>query len=389
MRIQLNENFNRLEPNYLFSEIARRVEVFKKNNPSTKVISLGIGDVTLPIASSVANEMSRAALLLATRDNFMGYGDTQGLKELRTAISKRYATRKIDIATDEIFINDGAKSDLGNLCDILGSNEVLICDPVYPVYLDSNVISGRKIRFLSANEENAFLPSPKNLENRPFVIYLCSPNNPTGATFTKEKLKEWIDFALFSGSLIIFDSAYESYIRDLSLPHSIFEIDGAKNCAIEVCSFSKFAGFTGIRCGWTTIPRDLPLHNLWKRRQNTKFNGASYISQRGALAALSEQGEKENAQNIEYYMKNAQKIASFLKEKQIFFVGGENAPYLWFKIPTNNSSWEFFDYLLNKTGIVGTPGVGFGTGGECFFRFSSFASSEDTDEALARIDKII
>ena len=389
MRIQLNENFNRLEPNYLFSEIARRVEIFKAKNPSKRVISLGIGDVTLPVASSVANEMSRAALSLATHKGFIGYGDTQGTKELRCAISIRYATRKVEVASDEIFINDGAKSDLGNLCDVLGENEILICDPVYPVYLDSNIISGRKIRFLSANEENSFLPSPKNLENRPFVIYLCSPNNPTGATFTKEQLKEWVDFALFSGSLIIFDAAYESYIQDSSLPHSIFEIDGAKNCAIEICSFSKFAGFTGIRCGWTTIPRDLPLHNLWKRRQNTKFNGASYISQRGALAALSEQGEKENAENIEYYMKNSQKIASFLKEKQIFFVGGENAPYLWFKIPTNNSSWEFFDYLLNKTGVVGTPGVGFGKCGEGFFRFSSFASSENTEEALNKLDKII
>ena len=389
MKILLNENFNKLEQNYLFSEIARKVEIFKENNPSTKVISLGIGDVTLPIASSVANEMSRAALSLATHKGFIGYGDTQGTKELRSAISMRYATRKIDIVADEIFINDGAKSDLGNLCDIIGNNEVLICDPVYPVYLDSNVISGRKIRFLSANEENSFIPSPKNLENKPFVIYLCSPNNPTGATFTKEKLKEWVDFALWSGSLIIFDAAYESYIMDLSLPHSIFEIEGAKNCAIEVCSFSKFAGFTGIRCGWTAIPRNLPLHNLWKRRQNTKFNGASYISQRGALAALSEQGEKENAQNIEYYMKNAQKIASFLKEKQIFFVGGENAPYLWFKIPTNNSSWEFFDHLLNEAGVVGTPGVGFGTSGEGVFRFSSFALSEDINEALERLNEIV
>lgn len=389
MKILLNENFSKLGQNYLFSEIAGKVATFKAQNPDKKVISLGIGDVSLPISSFVAKEMSHSATALGTREGFIGYGDTLGLKELRQAISNRYKSRKISIETDEIFINDGAKSDLGNICDILGDNEVAICDPVYPVYLDASVMSGRKIRFIKATEENNFLPSPKDLPNKPFVIYLCSPNNPCGSVFSKEKLKEWIDFALLSGSLIIFDAAYESFIRDENLPHSIFEIVGARECAIEICSFSKFAGFTGIRCGWTSIPRELEIHSLWKRRQNTKFNGASYISQRGALASLSEQGAKENSQNIEYYMTNARNIASFFKRKQIFFVGGENAPYLWFKIPDKISSWHFFDYLLNEVAIVGTPGIGFGNSGEGFFRFSAFASKEDTDEAISRLEKLM
>ena len=275
MKILLNENFSKLEPNYLFSEIARRVDTYKRQNPNKNVISLGIGDVSLPLAQVVAKEMSRAASSLATQEGFVGYGDTSGTQELRKAILNRYKKMGISLEMDEIFINDGAKSDLGNICDILGDNEIIICDPVYPVYLDSNLIAGRKIHFLSVNESNSFLPSPKTLTNKAFVIYLCSPNNPTGAVFSKNQLKEWVDFAVFSGSLIIFDAAYESYIKDPSLPHSIFEIDGAKDCAIEICSFSKFAGFTGIRCGWTVISDNLLLNQLWKRRQNTKFNGAT------------------------------------------------------------------------------------------------------------------
>lgn len=389
MKIRLNDNFNRLEPNYLFSEIAHRVEIYKKENPHKKIISLGIGDVTLPIPSSIAKEMSRASLSLATKEGFVGYGDTLGLPALRKAISDKYKKRNVILNEDEIFINDGAKSDLGNVSDILGSNKVYICNPVYPVYLDSNLISGQEIQFLNANTKNNFLPSPQNSKNVPSVIYLCSPNNPTGAVFSKEKLQKWVDFALSSGSLIIFDAAYESYISDFSLPHSIFEINGANNCAIEICSFSKSAGFTGVRCGWTAIPSNLPLNSLWKRRQNTKFNGASYISQRGALASLSESGEKETEQNIRYYMKNAQKIASFLKKKKIFYTGGENAPYLWLKIPNQMSSWEFFDYLLNNAGVVGTPGVGFGSEGEGFFRFSSFASEENVNLALRQLDSVL
>ena len=388
MKILLNENFNKLEQNYLFSEIARRVERFKSKKPHKKVISLGIGDVTLPLSPFVASKMSEASLHLSSKEGFVGYGDTLGIPSLRQAISQRYKSRGITLDWDEIFISDGAKSDLGNIQDVLGDNEVVICDPVYPVYLDSSIIAGRKIRLLNANEDNSFLPSPDTLENKPFLIYLCSPNNPTGTVFSKNQLQKWVDFAQSSGSLIIFDAAYEEYISTPELPHSIFEIDGAKNCAIEICSFSKFAGFTGLRCGWSAIPRNLPIHTLWKRRQNTKFNGASYIAQMGALASLSPQGTKENRKNIEYYMKNAHKIATFLKEKEIFFVGGENAPYLWIKIPNKMSSWQFFDYLLENYGIVGTPGVGFGQNGEGFFRLSSFASNEDIDEALDRLNSL-
>ncbi len=388
MKIRLNENFKKVEQNYLFSEIACRVEQYKIQNPDKNVISLGIGDVSLPIVPSVAKEMSRVASELSTTKGFVGYGDTIGLPKLRQAISERYKSRNLNVDANEIFISDGAKSDLGNLCDVLGDNEVLILSPVYPVYLDSNVMSGRKIRILNATQENGFLPLPQNLPSRPFVIYLCSPNNPTGATFSCEHLKKWVDFAVLNGSLIVFDAAYEAYICEKSVPHSIFEIDGARECAIEVCSFSKFAGFTGIRCGWTVIPHNNELYPLWKRRQNTKFNGASYISQVGALAALSEKGEAENKQNIAYYMKNAQKIASFLKRKQLYFVGGKNAPYLWFKIPFKMSSWEFFDLLLKETAVVGTPGVGFGENGEGYFRFSSFASAQSVDEALCRMEKI-
>ena len=388
MKILLNENFNKLEQNYLFSEIAHRVESFKSKKPHKKVISLGIGDVTLPLSPFVASKMSEASLHLSSKEGFVGYGDTLGIPPLRQTISQRYKGRGITLDWDEIFISDGAKSDLGNIQDVLGDNEVVICDPVYPVYLDSSIIAGRKIRLLNANEDNSFLPSPDTLENKPFLIYLCSPNNPTGAVFSKNQLQKWVDFAQSSGSLIIFDAAYEEYISTPELPHSIFEIDGAKNCAIEICSFSKFAGFTGLRCGWSAIPRNLPIHTLWKRRQNTKFNGASYIAQMGALASLSPQGTKENRQNIEYYMKNAHKIASFLKTKQISFVGGENAPYLWFKIPNKISSWNFFDHLLENYGIIGTPGVGFGQNGEGFFRFSSFASTEDINEALDRLNDL-
>lgn len=389
MNILLNENFDKLESNYLFTEIARKVDAFRARNPSRRVISLGIGDVSLPISPFVANEMSQASLELASKDGFMGYGDTFGLKSLRMEISNRYKSRKIDILWDEVFINDGAKSDLGNIFDIFGNNEIVICDPVYPVYLDSSIISGHKITFVNATEDDGFLSSPEGLPNRPFVIFLCSPNNPTGVVFSREMLQKWVFFALSSGSLIIFDAAYEGFIKDAFLPKSIFEIDGAKECAIEICSFSKSAGFTGIRCGWTVIPSSSPLHTLWKRRQSTKFNGASYISQRGALASLSPKGFEESMKNIEQYMNNAKKIALFLKNKNIFFVGGTNAPYLWFKIPSLTSSWEFFDILLSETGVIGTPGVGFGKQGEGFFRFSSFAKSEDVDEALERLDKFL
>lgn len=389
MKILLNENFKNLESNYLFTEISRRVDIYKTKNPSKNIISLGIGDVSLPISSYVSDAMSKAAAELSTPEGFVGYGDSLGLKELRIRIADRYRSRKINIEPDEIFISDGAKSDLGNFCDVLGDNEVVVFDPVYPVYLDTSVMSGRKIHFLYATEENGFLPSPNELPIRPYIIYLCSPNNPTGAVFTKELLSEWVNFAILSGSLIIFDAAYEAYIRDASLPRSVFEIDGARDCAVEICSFSKLAGFTGIRCGWTVVPRSLELHSLWKRRQSTKFNGASCIAQYGALASLSQEGYAGCLKNIEYYMNNAKIIASLLKKKRIYFVGGENAPYLWLKIPFKTSSWGFFDRLLNEAGVVGTPGVGFGKAGEGFFRLSAFAASDKINAALKKLDNIL
>lgn len=389
MNIKLNENFKMLGGSYLFSEIAARVGAYRAQNPSKRVISLGIGDVTRPLAPSVATEMSRAARKMSTRDGFVGYGDTQGAPELRSAISKRYEARGISLNQDEIFISDGAKSDLGNLFDILGDNEIVIFDPIYPVYLDSAIISGRKVRFLSANEGNSFLPSPASLPKKAFVIFLCSPNNPCGTIFTREGLGAWVDFALESGSLIAFDAAYESYIGDASLPHSIFEINGAKKCAVEVCSFSKMAGFTGVRCGWTVIPGELPIHSLWKRRQSTKFNGASIISQRGALACLSPLGVRENQGSINYYMENSRLLADFLKKKGIFFVGGENAPYLWVKQPNKMGSWEFFHHVLHSSGIVITPGEGFGKSGRGFFRISAFASRKDVLEAIERLNVVL
>ncbi len=389
LKISLNENFKRLSANYLFSEIAARVGEYKAQNPEKKIISLGIGDVTRPLATCVSKEMARAATEMGGGEGFVGYGDTLGMQKLRSAISKRYARYGVELDVDEIFINDGAKSDLGNILDTLGDNEVLICDPIYPVYLDSSIISGKRVRLLSTNEKNGFVPSPRGLPPKPFVIYLCSPNNPTGAVFSYKQLREWVDFALESGSLIIFDAAYESYIHDIALPHSIFEIAGAKKCAVEVCSFSKMAGFTGVRCGWCAMSRTLPLHPLWERRQSTKFNGASYISQRGALAALSPRGVSENQKNIDYYMKNAHLLADFFKKKGVFFAGGENAPYIWAKQPEGMDAWEFFNYVLKHAQVVITPGVGFGSAGEGYFRLSSFANRDDALTAIKRLSRVL
>ena len=390
MRLNFNENFEKMEKRYLFSEIAERVADHKKRHSDEGLISLGIGDVTLPIARCVSEEMARAARDLSTREGFFGYGDTRGLLELRTRISERYFSRGIEISEDEIFINDGSKSDLGNIFDIFGDVEVLIPSPAYPVYLDACTMSGKRVRILKTSLENGFLPSPEGLEARPYVIFLCSPNNPTGVTFSKNELSDWVKFALGSGSLIIFDAAYEGFVRGADVPRSIFEIDGARDCSIEICSLSKNAGFTGIRCGWCAIPKNLsPVHELWARRQATKFNGASYVAQRGALAALSPEGECESLNRCSYYLENAKILAAALREKGIWFVGGENSPYLWLKCYQSMKSWAFFDFLLERAGIIGTPGVGFGEGGEGYFRLSSFASRDDVLIAAERLRKIL
>lgn len=390
MRLNFNQNFDKMEKRYLFSEIAERVADYKKRHSDERLISLGIGDVTLPIARCVSEEMARAARDLSTREGFLGYGDTRGLLALRGAISARYFARGIKITEDEIFVNEGSKSDLGNIFDIFGDVEVLIPSPAYPVYLDACVMSGKRARILKTSLENGFLPSPEGLEARPYVIFLCSPNNPTGVALSRSELSAWVDFALGSGSLIIFDTAYEGFVRGADVPRSIFEIEGAKSCAIEICSLSKNAGFTGIRCGWCAIPKNLsPVHELWSRRQATKFNGASYIAERGALAALSPEGECESLNRCDYYLENAKILAEVLRGKGIWFVGGEHSPYLWLKCYKGMKSWAFFDFLLERVGIIGTPGVGFGEGGEGYFRFSSFAPRVDVLIASERLRKIL
>ena len=392
MKIKINENFDNLKPNYLFSETAQKARAYKAAHPDKKVISLGIGDVTQPLAPVVIEAMQKAVDEMSKKETFRGYAPEYGYDFIREAVAGYYKT-KLNIAVDasEVFIGDGAKSDLGNIVDILGDNRILIPDPVYPVYMDSNIMSGRKITLLKANAENDFLPSPPD-DDIPSVIYLCSPNNPTGAVYTKEGLEKWIAYALKTGSLIIFDAAYESYIRE-DLPHSIFAIEGARDCAIEINSLSKMAGFTGTRLGYTVIPSTLSagnynLNKMWARRQATKFNGVPYVVQRAGEAVFSERGLKECKELVDYYLENAKLIGNLLDKKGIWYVGGVNSPYIWLKCPEGFDSWSFFDFLLEKAQIIGTPGVGFGKEGEGYFRLTSFGSRENTLEAVERLDKI-
>ena len=394
MKIKVNENFKNIKESYLFSDIGKRVRAYSEAHPDKKIIRLGIGDVTLPLAPSVIAAMHKATDEMAEKSTFRGYAPEYGYDFLREAIAKHYETFGVKLSPDEIFVSDGAKSDIGNIVDILGDNEILIPDPVYPVYMDSNIMSGRKIRFISANASNGFLPLPdESLDKEGYVIYLCSPNNPTGAVYSKEQLKIWVDFALKTGSLIIFDSAYEAYIHG-DYPHSIYSVEGARGCAIEICSLSKTAGFTGTRCGFTVVPEELTadglsLCKMWARRQATKFNGVPYVVQRAAEAALSGKGWEECMTNVNYYMENAKILADFLVSKNIEFTGGISSPYLWLRCPDNMGSWEFFDYLLNNVQIVGTPGEGFGVEGEGYFRLTSFGSREATIEAVERLSKLL
>lgn len=393
MKIKVNSNYLNLKESYLFSEIARRVKTYSAENPNAKVIRLGIGDVTLPLTASVVEAMSKAVLEMGKKETFRGYAPESGYEFLRVAVKNYYQQLGVVVAAEDIFISDGAKSDVGNIVDILGDNIVLIPDPVYPVYLDSNIMSGRKVEFLNASAENGFLPTPEGLLGEGYVIYICSPNNPTGAVYNREGLQEWVNFANKTGSLIIFDSAYESFISG-DYPHSIYAIEGAESCAIEICSLSKTAGFTGTRCAWTVVPATLhangvSLRKLWDRRQSTKFNGVPYVVQRGAEAALSPKGMAECKENINYYMQNAKLIADLLREKGIFFTGGTSSPYIWFACPNGLDSWAFFDLLLNEVQVVGTPGAGFGKNGEKFFRLTSFASREATAEAVERLRRIL
>ena len=397
MNIRINENFGNIKQSYLFSEIAARVREYEAGNPGANIIRMGIGDVTLPLPKIVTDAMVKAVNEMGVRETFRGYPPEYGYGFLKDAVSNHYRKLGADIPSESVFISDGAKSDLGNIVDILGDNRIIIPDPVYPVYVDSNVMSGRKITFINGTMENGFLPLPEELPEGDYtgsVIYLCSPNNPTGACYDKEQLKAWIDFATDSGSLIIYDSAYEAFISENGISHTIYEIPGAYECAIEVCSFSKFAGFTGVRCGWTVIPSsvkagDHALSSLWMRRQATKFNGVSYPVQRAAEAALTEEGLIACGANIEYYKENAKLIAQLLDSKDIYYTGGTNSPYIWLLCPDRMGSWDFFDRLLREVQIVGTPGEGFGSQGDKFFRLTAFGSREATKEAVTRLEKIL
>ena len=386
--MKINENYLNLEESYLFSTVAKKVNEFIQNNPDKKVIRLGIGDVTLPLCKVVIEAMHKAVDEMAKKETFRGYGPEQGYDFLREKVQNYYKKRNVELELDEIFISDGAKSDLGNILDIFSKdNVILVPDPVYPVYVDTNIMAGRKVIFANANEENGFLPLPDN-NQKADIIYICSPNNPTGAVYNREQLKKWVDYAIKNNAIILFDAAYECFISDESLPRSIFEIEGAKNCAIEFCSLSKTAGFTGTRCGYTIVPKLLgKLNKFWLRRQTTKFNGVPYIIQRGAEAVFTEKGLDEIKENINYYKENAKIISETLDRCNIWHVGGKHSPYIWLKCPNNMKSWEFFDLLLEKIQVVGTPGSGFGKNGEGFFRLTSFGSKENTIEAMKRFEE--
>ena len=407
--VQVNENYLKLKAGYLFPEISKRVTTYIQANSSSDIIKLGIGDVTEPLPKACRDAMSKAVNEMGTHEGFKGYGPEQGYEWLRKKISLNdFISRGCQISSEEIFVSDGSKCDSSNILDILGDdNLIAVTDPVYPVYVDSNVMTGRTgkslqngtyqgLIYLAINENNKFMPEiPKNKVD---IVYLCFPNNPTGATISKQELKKWVNYANDNKSLILFDAAYEAFIQDKDIPHSIYEIEGAKNCAIEFRSFSKNAGFTGVRCAFTVIPKNLSglnskgekvdLWALWNRRQSTKFNGVSYIVQRGAEAVYSAQGKKEVNTLIDFYMENAKIMKNKLKTAGFRVYGGDNAPYVWIKVPDNMTSWDFFDYLLEKANVVGTPGSGFGLAGEGYFRLSAFNTRLNVINAMDRIINI-
>ena len=396
---KLNENYLNLKQSYLFSEIAHRVAAYQEKNPDKKIIRLGIGDVTRPIGSSVIKALHEGVDAQGNAATFKGYGPEQGYDFLRNAVVNYYAENGVSIDAGEVFISDGAKSDTGNITDLFAQdNVILIPDPVYPVYVDTNIMNGRNITYISANAENNFLPMPDPAQHAD-IIYICSPNNPTGAAYNKEQLKVWVDYALANDAIILYDSAYECFITDKTLPRSIFAIEGAKKCAIEFCSLSKTAGFTGTRCGYTIVPKDLKftassgtemsLNAMWNRRQTTKFNGVSYIVQKGAAEVFSKEGMAQCRANIAYYQENARIIADCMEKNNIRYFGGINSPYVWFECPMGMESWEFFDYMLNNIQVVGTPGAGFGDNGKYFFRLTAFGTKENTIEAMERFDKML
>lgn len=392
--MKMNHNFSNIAQSYLFSTIAKKVADYTAAHPEADVIRLGIGDVTLPLPQAAIDAMHAAVDEQSKQGSFRGYGPEQGYDFLKESIQSYYASRNTHLDLDEIFVSDGAKSDVGNILDLFDTdNTVLVPDPVYPVYVDTNVMAGRSIIYMNANESNGFLPLP-DASVHADIIYLCSPNNPTGAAYDRAGLKAWVDYALANDAIILYDAAYECFVSDENLPRSIYEIEGAKNCAIEFCSFSKTAGFTGTRCGYTIVPLNLEregmnLNKMWLRRQTTKFNGVAYIVQRGAAAVFSEEGVKQVQENLGYYRENARILAEAMDELGIWYTGGKNSPYIWLKCPNGMESWEFFDYLLENANVVGTPGAGFGENGKNFFRLTAFGDRENTKEAVARIKKLL
>ena len=389
--MKVNKHYAQLEESYLFSNIAHKVADYQAAHPDADIIRLGIGDVTLPLAKSVVEALHAASEEQGHKETFHGYiPSEQGYPFLREAIRDYYARRSVRLDTAEIFVSDGAKSDLGNLLDLFDvDNTVLVPDPVYPVYVDDNVMAGRPIRYLPATADNGFLPMP-GADTAGDIVYLCSPNNPTGATYTREQLKVWVDWANAHDAVILFDAAYECFVTEPGLARSIYEVEGAETCAIEVCSFSKIAGFTGTRCGYTIVPEALlregmSLNKMWLRRQTTKFNGVAYIVQRAAAAVFSPEGMEQIQQNLDYYRRNAAVIRAALGEAGVWYCGGKNSPYLWLKCPDGMTSWQFFDWLLDTAHVVGTPGEGFGACGEGYFRLTAFGDAERTKEAAARI----
>ncbi len=388
--MKINGHYLELKESYLFSDIAKRVAAFAAAHPDREILRMGIGDVTLPLAPAVVAAMERAAAEQGDARTFRGYGPEQGYPFLREKIRDYYKMRGISLDADEIFISDGAKSDLGNILDLFSrDNTVLIPDPVYPVYVDTNVMAGRRIVFAAATGENGFLPMPEDAEEAD-IIYICSPNNPTGAAYTREQLKEWVNYANARGAVILYDAAYEAFVQGESAARSIYEVEGAKECAIEFCSLSKTAGFTGTRCGYTVVPFSLvrggaSLHKMWLRRQTTKFNGVGYIVQRGAEAVFTEEGMRQISENIAVYRKNAAVVCAALDGLGIRYTGGKNSPYIWLECPGFADSWKFFDHLLQNAGVVGTPGSGFGKNGEGWFRLTAFASEDTTRRAMQRL----
>lgn len=387
--MKLNKNFELIKDSYLFATVAEKTAAYLKENPDKKLIKLGIGDVTIPLCKAVVEAGVKAVEEMGRPDSFRGYGPYEGYDFLRKSVCDYYARRGVNLGMNEIFISDGAKSDIGNIVDLFSEdNVVLVPDPVYPVYVDTNLMDGRKIIYADANEENGFLPMP-DYKIDCDIIYMCSPNNPTGAVYDKAGLKAWVDYAKAKNAVILFDSAYEFYVTDKNLPRSVYEVEGATEVAIEFCSLSKTAGFTGTRCGYTVIPEKLgALNSMWLRRQSTKYNGVPYIVQRMAEAVFSEEGQRQIGENVSVYMKNAKLISDTLNELNIMHTGGINSPYIWLKCP-GGDSWAFFDKLLKEANVVGTPGVGFGKNGEGFFRLTAFNNYENTLEAMRRIKSVL